>query len=306
MRDFRENARISETIEQQTSVWLLRCDRGLSAAEQDDFLQWLAADRLHGECLTAQRRDWERLNLLAEWRPEHSARPNRDLLVPPPRRRVWFVPMISLAAAASIALGLFFVRSRPETRIANPNSETSIAVIRQHVFADGSIAELNRDAELTVLYTVGERRVSLQRGEVYFAVAKDPGRPFIVNANGVEVRAVGTAFNVRVDAIEVEVLVKEGKVKVAAPESTATSAGAAGKDPAIVSASERIFVPLTPSAAPMRAAAVTAEEMEHRLAWQPKMLDFTGASLTDIVEEFNRRNAPIKLVVADPVLSDLQ
>jgi transmembrane sensor len=46
-------------------------------------------------------------------------------------------------------------------------------------------------------------------------VTKDPVRPFIVMAAGVAVRAVGTAFNVKLDSTAVEVLVTEGMVAVA-------------------------------------------------------------------------------------------
>ena len=307
MSDSPKNGGISDSIEQQTARWLLRCDRGLTPAEQDDFLQWLAADRLHGECLAAQRRDWDRLDLLAEWRPENSPRPNHDLLAPPPQRAAWLVPTISLIAVTSIALGLFLAWPKSETRIGNPHGEMTIVVVRQHVFEDGSIAELNRGAEITVLYSPGERRVRLQHGEAYFRVAKAPGRPFIVNANGVEVRAVGTAFNVRIDPVQVEVLVKEGRVKVSSPEVEAKSSNAGARmEPATVSASERVLIPLIPSEIPILVAAITSKEMERRLAWQPKMLDFTAASLTEIVDEFNRRNDPIKLIVADPVLHELQ
>jgi transmembrane sensor len=305
MSDLPDNARITEKIEEQTSIWVFRHDRGLTAAEQDDFLQWLAEDSRHGECFASQRQDWERLDVLAEWRPEFSAHPNPDLLAPPAQRRRWLWPAISLAAAASIALGVFLVHPKSETWIANPLQEKTIAGIRQHVFEDGSIAELNRGAELVVLYTPGERRVRLERGEAYFTVAKDRERPFLVNANGVEVRAVGTAFNVRIDTTEVEVLVRQGTVKVAATEPESTTAPAEA-DPATVTASERIVVSLAALAAPNQVASVTAEEMERRLAWQPKLLDFSGALLSDIVEEFNRRNAPIELVIDDAALAELQ
>jgi transmembrane sensor len=300
-----DNARITEEIEEQTSVWLLRHDRGLKAAEQDDFLQWLAEDSRHGECFASQRHDWERLDVLTEWRPEFSARPNPDLLAPAAQCRRWLWPMISLAAAASISIGVFLMRERSETWIANPLEEEMIAGIRQHVFEDGSIAELNRGAELVVLYTPGERRVRLERGEAYFTVAKDRERPFLVHANGVEVRAVGTAFNVRIATTEVEVLVRQGTVKVAATEPEGTPAPAEA-DPATVTASERIVVSLAAPAAPKQVASISAEEMERRLAWQPRLLDFSGALLSEIVEEFNRRNAPIQLVIDDTVLAELQ
>ncbi|MCO7114907.1 FecR family protein [Bacteroides uniformis] len=34
-------------------------------------------------------------------------------------------------------------------------------------------------------------------GEAYFEVAKDKEKPFIVKANGINVQALGTSFNIR-------------------------------------------------------------------------------------------------------------
>ena len=50
--------------------------------------------------------------------------------------------------------------------------------------------------------------------------------PFIVNAGGVEVRAVGTAFNVNLQSKSVAVLVTEGKVAVERVDPNTLSGGA--------------------------------------------------------------------------------
>jgi transmembrane sensor len=58
------------------------------------------------------------------------------------------------------------------------------------------------------------RRVILQRGEAHFEVTKNPQRPFLVTAAGIDIRAVGTAFGVQLGTTAVEVLVTEGRVSV--------------------------------------------------------------------------------------------
>ena len=58
---------------------------------------------------------------------------------------------------------------------------------------DGTVVELNGGAEIEVQFTAAERRLRLVRGEAHFQVAKNPLRPFVVEAGGVAVRAVGTA-----------------------------------------------------------------------------------------------------------------
>ncbi|HLP26553.1 MAG TPA: FecR domain-containing protein, partial [Acidobacteriota bacterium] len=153
-----------------------------------------------------------------------------------------------------------------------------------------------------------ERRIELLRGEAHFDVAKNPARPFIVAANHVAVRAVGTAFNVRLRDDAVDVLVTEGKVQVNDTVKGASLLPAApdrAGAPLLVQG-ERVRVSLVTetekSAPPVVAISeVAAVEMRRALAWQERRLEFEDLPLTDVVAEFNRYNQT-KLVIADPAL----
>ena len=301
----KNNDPATESVEQQAAAWVLRTDRGLTAAEQDEFLQWLTADRRHGAALARHKRNWDRLNRLGQWLPEHSLQPNADLLAPRPTlslsnglagRRAWLAP---LAIAAALVLGLFVWRSRSDAPVA-PDAPPAIASITSRTLEDGSVVELNRGAVISVLYTPGERRVQLERGEAHFTVAKNKERPFIVNAGGVAVRAVGTAFNVRLDPAAVDVLVTEGVVLVKQPDSELSALNA---QPLSLSVGESTRVPLTAAAALPEVVPVSKAQAEAILAWQPRMLDFTATPLLGVVGDFNRHNAPIRLVVDDLALA---
>ncbi|MES1194684.1 MAG: FecR domain-containing protein, partial [Opitutus sp.] len=102
-----------------------------------------------------------------------------------------------------------------------------------------------------------ERRVRLVRGEAHFSVAKNPDRPFIVSAGQVAVRAVGTAFNVRLRSTAVEVLVTEGKVQVndSVQGGSLLMAQADAETPLLV-ANERATIPLQAVTGRAAAAAV--------------------------------------------------
>ena len=78
--------------------------------------------------------------------------------------------------------------------------------------ADGSRIELNTDTRLTVSYTPAERVIYLKHGEAHFVVVSDKHRPFVVYTDIGAVRAVGTAFRVRVLEADVEVTVADGIV----------------------------------------------------------------------------------------------
>ena len=293
----------TDPIAHAAAAWMLRHDRGLTAAEQDEFSQWLAADPRHPAAWAEHRWGWEELDRLAGMQSSVHAVPDPDLLAPKrtaarPPRWLWS----ALAAAAAVAVGLFVWRAPVPTAspVSEPPPIRSLALIEQRALPDGSVIELNRGAIVTEHFTAGERHVRLERGEAHFQVAKDAARPFFVEAGGVAVRAVGTAFNVRLDPASVEVLVTEGKVSVATP-------AAPGSAPAIPSlgVNERTVVSLSPSAPAPQVTMVPPAEIEARLAWKPRLLDFTNAPLAEIVAEFNRRN-PVRLVLADDALRQLR
>lgn len=293
-------------LDHEAADWLIRRDRGLSATEQDEFFQWLAADPRHGEWFARHQRTWKEFNLLAQWRPEHSAEPNPDLLARPRSRgrARWLAWGAPLALAASVALG-FFLRSGPgdDGRPAPGAAPFPAALARSRLLDDGSTIDLRGDSDVSIAFTAAERRVELQRGEAFFTVAKDAARPFIVHANGVDVRAVGTAFNVRIDPERVEVLVTEGKVQLGpAPAPAAPEAAPATLQ--LVTAGERAVVPITATVAPPQVAAVSEEDIARELAWQPRLLDFSSAPLAEVVAEFNARNRT-QLVIGDPSLASL-
>jgi transmembrane sensor len=109
------------------------------------------------------------------------------------------------------------------------------------------------------------------------------------------VRAVGTAFNVRLGAATVEVLVTEGQVRV----NSSGSAHAPGIS--ILRIGQRAVVPLSSGSLPPQVTHVSAEEIAYYLGWKPKLLEFASTPLKEVVAEFNRRNH-VQLVIADPAL----
>jgi transmembrane sensor len=311
VNDARLNELRAEQIAQEAAAWVLRSDRGLTAAEQDEFSSWLASDPRHGEQLARHRRHWNRLDRLAQWRPEHGDLPNPELLAPPPNqsRRVWRLAALPLAAAAAIALVLWLGQPARHVAAGRPTAAATAIPAEpsaSRVLEDGTMVDLNRGAILTTRYSPGERRVILEHGEAHFAVTKDPGRPFIVQAGGVDVRAVGTAFNVRIDAAAVEVLVTEGRVQLDSipgkPGAVDTPARVA---PPVLEARQRAVVLRGAAPPPPQIDTLTRGEIERVLAWQQRLLDFNATPLREIVAEFNRRNV-VQLVVSDAELASVR
>uniref|UniRef100_UPI0039C97FED FecR family protein n=1 Tax=Horticoccus sp. 23ND18S-11 TaxID=3391832 RepID=UPI0039C97FED len=291
------------------AAWVARRDRGLSAAEQDDYLQWLRDDPQRAALVARHEAALRRMQGLAAWQPGMSPEANPDLFAPRRRRR-WLG--LTLAAAAALALGFFVVLPgpKPERSVhvtAPAASSQYLRINEREALADGTVVELRDGSRIEVAFTLAERRVRLIGGEAHFTVAKNPDRPFIVEAGGVAVRAIGTAFNVRFDAAAVDVLVTEGRVQVeTAADARGTAAtGASVTPPALlVAASQRTVVSLTAVPVGPAVISVTPEEVKEALAWQAPRLQFHETPLTQAVAEFNRHNART-LVLGDPALGTM-
>lgn len=298
-----------DDIERSAANWTLRIDRGLTPDEQDAYSQWLAEDERHGEAIALYRWGWDEFDRLAGLQTSSQARVDPDLLAPGNRfakQRRWLgVARWVLPLAAALALASTILLNdgqEEETSFATKPAVELIARIETRTLSDGSVVELNRGTVLEVGYSETERRLCLVSGEAHFTVTKDPSRPFIVEAEGVKVRAIGTRFNVRVEPEAVDVIVTEGIVGVSSRELK-NQAGERDLVPEL-GEGDRATIALV-SGEGVTLSKLSSEEMERELGWKPRLLDFDDESLALIVEEFNKRNT-VKIVLGDSSLAELR
>lgn len=295
MKPGSSHASASDPVAQQAADWLARRDRGLRAVEQDEYLQWLRKDQRNAAALSVQEATLRRMMRLGDWQPAQSDEPNPDLFAPARRRpRFLLYSTLATAAALLVVAGTWWWQAATPSP-SSPVAKTYLRVNERQALPDGSLVELKDGSHITLEFSAAERRVRLT-GEAHFTVAKNPARPFVVEAAGVTVRAVGTAFNVRSDAAAVEVVVTEGTVRIDAP---APAAGESVSAP-LVTAGHRAIIPLVESAAPQVSIA-TPGEITQILAWQTPRLQFFETPLSDAIAEFNRHNHQ-QLFLARPEL----
>jgi len=207
-----------ESIAATAAAWIAQRDDSFTAAEAESFVRWRAADARHEAAVIRLEGAWIKLLPLREFRPSAVRHPDRDLLAAPVRRRAAAFPLRPFAWAAAAAAAILFAAGWWSFRQDRPGPAlyaTTSGGYERVMLPDGSVLELNGDTAAEVSFDAAARRVRLARGEAHFTVAKDPSRPFWVEAGDVAVRAVGTAFNVRFESDAVEVLVTEGRVAVA-------------------------------------------------------------------------------------------
>jgi transmembrane sensor len=279
-------------IDAAAAAWVARRDAGLSAAEETAFAAWRARDPRHAAALARFERAWSAV-----------ARPRRTgagaalalALAAGVRRRRRQRGQLAAAAAVCV-LGFLGVA---RWRAAPPPAAVAAAPAapERRVLADGSVAELRPGAAIAVDFAPALRRVRLQQGEALFTVSKDAARPFVVEAGGVAVRAVGTAFSVRREAGTgaIEVTVTEGRVAL----EDAARPGA----PVLLGAGEHARLA---AAAPAQVAALDAAQLAHRLAWRLPHAEFSGTPLAEVIAILNARaigTARPRYVIDDPALA---
>ena len=217
----------------------------------------------------------------------------------------------ALAAGCGVALlavGLVWqVPSPSPIPVPAAHANAVVTMPATRLLPDGSTVELKEGAQITFDYSGELRRVTLQKGEAHFAVAKNQERPFVVEAASVEVRAVGTAFSVQLGHQAIEVLVTEGRVAIEQGEQTAPgSALPAPSSVTFVDAGNRCVVEIAPeTATPPQVVGMSASEQNERLAWRVPRLEFSGTPLAQAIPMFNE-HAKVKLVLGDASLGSLE
>jgi transmembrane sensor len=171
---------------------------------------------------------------------------------------------------------------------------------------DGSKIILNTNSVLEAEFTKNARIIRLAEGEAYFAVAKDPAKPFSVETEKGTVTAVGTAFSVRVSDAEMNVLVSEGRVALSSAPlyfGAARTLSAQNLKPH----SDVVEVDAGQAAVydrQVRAIKDVAEkEIEHQLDWQDGLLAFHGEPLSEVVAEISHYT-DVTIEIADPSLAE--
>lgn len=257
----------------EASRWFTELKRPtVSAQALHDFREW-RRDEANAAAFAKVEKGWEASAALKE-RPNIQAATEAALAANPPRpgrtkRQFSFAPIgVALASLMVIGGGALIAAGQLE-----PSYTTEIGGQRLEQLKDGSRVRLNTNTKIVVRYRDGERRIELVRGEAFFEVAHDAARPFIVETNGTEVRALGTKFDVRRDASSVQVTLIEGRVQVRADGHPATAT-------------------LTPS----QALTVTASGIsvarpantELATGWTTGRLTFRGLPLQAAIREVNR------------------
>jgi len=298
-----------DDVEKTAADWVTRCDAGLTAAEQQVFQDWLAADARHADAFDHLSEAWSVFDRVQEGGVLSAVLAG---LAKRARQRRARRIQTATAAAIIICAGLLLVNFRESAAGLTPGKDGGALAINDRIrrLPDGSVVELKPGAEIAVHYEQADtRRVTLVKGEAFFRVAKDPARPFFVETHGITVRAVGTAFSVQAQAAAVEVVVQEGAVDVGRATATASD-----NHPVRVGAGQKVIFAMllrpamrVPAAVPPPPAVenLSEQDMEQQLAWRDTRQEFNGTTLSEAVALLNRQNLT-QILIKDPAVGRLR
>jgi transmembrane sensor len=202
-----------------------------------------------------------------------------------------------LAIAAGILIlvagGLLVWMKQPDIYSTRAGERRSVTL------ADGSQVALDSRSEVRVAYSTHARELTLTRGQARFDVVHDFERPFSVTADGHEVIATGTSFNVDLFGPTLLVTLIEGRVVVSStPELNDPTKVEIPLPRIILDAGEQVvFAPKAPPS-------VARVNLGQTTAWENGEIVSENDSLTMVVARINRY-AQHAVVIGDSETADL-
>lgn len=127
--------------------------------------------------------------------------------------------VLKIAALIVVLLGgSLLIYQQQSSRIISLDTANQV---RTETLPDGSLVTLNKNAHFEYPKNFsGDTRKVLLVGEAFFNISPNKEKPFIIDANGVQVKVVGTSFNVKTNAQKTEVIVETGIVEVSKNENS--------------------------------------------------------------------------------------
>jgi len=280
---------------------------GSKPTRQDQAAAWFAAERA-GAMLVEQRAEFD------AWRSDPRNQAALDVMYElwddlavlkgasapeaapkPVARQRFLAPLLALASAGIVAavVGALLMQT-PEKTL-----QTVAGEQKTQSMPDGSLIAVNVATAVSYKVHEGERSVTLSEGEAAFSVAPDASAPFVVRAGDFEVRAVGTAFNIKQRDGVIQVSVSEGKVTICRADSQS------GSDVlATLAAGQRLEFASAFSPDSFKAAPVSVPP-EQVAEWRMRIVTYENAPVRAVIEDFNRY-FDRKLLAEDPELLSRQ
>lgn len=275
----------------EAAAWLARLDSGQATQEDRRAHRlWLDESPLHREEYAAAQKLFVQaayLRGLSQLQPAAAVGASRKSIA----YRSAVASLAAAAALCAVVLWNYAFVGPVEAQFFS----TAVGERREVTLGDGSVVTLNTDSRLRVPEWQSARTVVLERGEAFFAVARDEKRPFIAQGGGGSVRVLGTKFNVRLDGAHASVAVLEGRVELSLSAPAQPDTG------------QRVLAAGDSATYGTDGTWLRAQRLDTAriMAWRTGKFLFDATPLEEVVREVNRYSQN-PVMIADSALADLR
>ncbi len=305
-------------LREQAIDWLVRLrDDAVSDEEIKEFAEWLALDCRHSQAFAYVEDVFDSMVAAASKGAVVSNSPSitRDTqtVAAPPRiileaknkslsryNRSWGLGLLATVAVWLFAVVLILpVDSHPFDSLLS-DYHTATGELFEIDLVDGSKILLNTNSAVSVNFSDSKREVILHHGQARFTVATDQQRPFDVKADELNVRALGTVFEVfRANALETSVTVQEHSVQVDMVEDRQLEAPSHNTLSKRLLAGQRLSYRHDGDLSH-----VEKVPLDQVTSWQRRRLVINDRPLGELIEELNRYRVG-RVFLSDAQLHDM-
>ena len=254
---------LEETISAENKVILQRwreCDSANEHTYQEFLSVQVNLDKLGDKLDIDAQRSWSALDQKLGDEPE-----TVDLRKVP--QFFWMKIAATLFILSSLAYGYFFWQNRDIV------INTGTAILTNVVLPDGTDLKLNSGTSISYNKNtfLADRKLVLLNGEAFIVVAVHPDSRFRVELGGVEVKDIGTRFNINKKGDQSTVIVEDGEVELHENQTDNKVSLKAGKCGFYDGRSNALI-------------AVDNSDPNYK-AWLDKRFVFTEVSLEDVIKK---------------------
>lgn len=308
-----DDAKVPE-LKQQAIAWLVRLrDENISDEDMSAFADWLAKDYRHSEAFAYAEDLFDDMLLASSYRSADTQQTGSRIVglnqatmnvrkKPPHKTAIhakhWMPALLAIAAVWLFSVILVMPEnSHPLERLLS-DYHTGTGEIRDIQLLDGSHVLLNTNSAVSVNFSDSRRQIVLHHGQALFTVAKDGQRPFEVMADDINVKALGTVFEVdRHDAHETRVSVQQHAVRIDILNNDGPPENPAGVELQVGQRLHYRHDGVLPGAELI--------ELDADTAWQHRRLFINDRPLSELIAELNRYRVG-RIFLADAQLSNLR
>ncbi|MBS2211121.1 DUF4974 domain-containing protein [Carboxylicivirga mesophila] len=276
----------------------------MNKEEQSRLDQWLADSEHNEDEYSAYSELWKRSEKLAlsdEIDVDMSLAATKSRMNFNSTKQIWLNRLQQIAAILVVSIAIstvlhFWTSSEAEDAVYQEIA-TAFGVQTNVTLADGTVVWLNSDSKLRFPVSfdnMKERRVELL-GEAFFKVAHNAEVPFIVNADELDVKVLGTSFNVTAwpEYDKWSVALEEGKVSLFNAKSDSKKA--------LLTMKPNEVVTFDRESRSLNVAHVN--DLERYSEWKDGRLVFLGDDIETVMQKLDKWYN-VETVIADEALKD--